>query len=128
MTNDEVIADLEEALVRLRARAKEMEKTRDNPGGPLHDRVVRVIQANQRVAMLNEDIAHLFLRKNARELARDLDQEVPPLSTQRKRKMKSGLEKVNKSIMAVQAFRAKLKLADAISSAADGISDSASLA
>lgn len=120
MTNDEVIESLRETIDRLQSRLTELQELQNAPGGPLEERTQRRAQVIAEISALNVELMHLENRKRDRELARTLDQAVPPLSDDRRRAMQDALNKANESIRAVADFQAAIALSSRIVSAAQG--------
>jgi hypothetical protein len=125
MDSDQVIASLEQLISDLRVRLGEVEALRDDPTVPLEERFDREMRINARLSSLNQQIAHANFQLNNRQLARQLQNAVPPLDPADIAALTAALQKVSTSISAVATFSDKIQLAAEISAAASSGVDAA---
>jgi len=122
MTNAEVIQQLAQTIEELVKRREEAEQILDRPIDPalFPDVEKRVVE---RVSSLTLRIHNLRTRQRNRELVESMNTAVPPLSAERVEAMRVALQKVSKSIAAVQNIQMALALAASISQSASDMFD-----
>jgi hypothetical protein len=114
MTNEEVIESLNVAIGRLENQLRELERTKNVPGGPIEERTQRRAEIVSAIELANTELTHLQNRRRDRDAARLLHQVVPPLSEERRRAMEEALREVNTDIVADADFHTVLSTTERI--------------
>ncbi len=126
MNNEEVIQKLQKMVEELEQRQNELRALRNQPNVPIHERPGRDMQIHARISSLEVRLLHLRSEINRRELAKSLNESVPPISDDRKNAMNVALVKVSQDISLTNTFKAKIELASQISNAATVAADASS--
>jgi uncharacterized protein YjiS (DUF1127 family) len=122
MNNDDVMANLDQAIEELIKRRQEADGILDRKMKPedFPDIEKRVVE---RVSSLTLRIHNLRTRRRNRQFLEEMDETIKPLSAARVQAMQEALGKVSKSIEAVKNIQAALELAAAISQSASDLFD-----
>jgi hypothetical protein len=122
MTNSEVILEIERAIAELEKRRHETDALLDRPIAPAEfpDVEKRVLE---RVTSLTLRIHNLRTRRRNRELLEQMNNAIPPLSESRVAALRAALQRLSRSIAAVQNIQAALALAVTISQSATDLFD-----